>query len=122
MSQAAERRRYSRVDFNTQVTITQHDKSCQADLLDISLNGLLVKTPEHYEINASHPLIATIPLSNDAHIRMNVSLAHSSHNILGFRNESIDIDSIGHLRRLIELNLGEADAAERVLSELLADI
>jgi len=121
MSQAVERRRYSRVDFNTQVSLLQNNKHCEAELIDVSLNGLLVKTPEHYQINVGEPMEIAINLAEDAFITMKVSLAHSSSAMLGFRCESIDIDSIAHLRRLVELNLEESNAADRVLAELLAD-
>ncbi len=114
-----ERRRYSRVDFNTSATLTQKGEVCEAELLDISLNGLLIKTPQHYRIDVAEPMHVVINLAEDATIDMKVSLAHSSHEQLGFRCDSIDIDSIAHLRRLVELNLPDEQAAERVLSELL---
>lgn len=119
MTDTPDRRRYSRVDFNTQATLTQGDGSYDATLVDISLNGLLVTTPEHYRINVEKPLMAQVWLSEDAVIEMKVTLAHSSSEVLGFRCESIDLDSIAHLRRLVELNLGDDNAAERVLAELL---
>ena len=121
MPQSAERRRYSRVDFNTQVRLNQAERPCTASLIDISLNGLLVNTPEHYEIDVALPITATSALADDACIEMRVTLAHSSSEVLGFRCESIDIDSIAHLRRLIELNLEDGNAAGRVLTELLAE-
>jgi hypothetical protein len=34
---------------------------------------------------------------------------------------SVDLDSVSHLRRLIELNIGDASAAERELSELISE-
>ena len=36
----------------------------------------------------------------------------------GYRCEHIDLDSISHLRRLVELNLGDPDILDRELSEL----
>ncbi|SMF23397.1 PilZ domain-containing protein [Alteromonadaceae bacterium Bs31] len=119
MTDHTERRRYSRVDFGTTVTLSQNNEQCEADLLDISLNGFLINTPAHYRIDVTEPLQASIPLADDALIEMQVTLAHSSNEQLGFRCESIDIDSIGHLRRLVELNLPDEHAVERVLSELL---
>ncbi|WP_075188282.1 PilZ domain-containing protein [Teredinibacter haidensis] len=119
MSLTAERRRYSRIDFNTSVQLTQGEQQTTASLLDISLNGLLVKTPQHYHIDVALPIFISVELADDANINMKTSLAHSSSDVLGFRCESIDIESIGHLRRLVELNLGDDNAAERVLTELL---
>lgn len=119
MPDLTDRRRYTRVDFNTLARLTQGDIVYQAELLDISLKGLLVKPPEHYRIDATQPLNVLIALADDATIQMKVTLAHISHEVLGFTCQGIDLDSIAHLRRLVELNIGDTDAAERVLAELL---
>lgn len=50
---------------------------------------------------------------------MTVSLAHEKGRQLGFYCEEIDLDSITHLRRLIELNLGSSELLERELSALV---
>ena len=50
---------------------------------------------------------------------MTVELVQQSLEQLRFSCHSIDIDSISHLRRLIELNIGDADACERELYELV---
>lgn len=116
----ADRRRFSRVDFKAEVTLIQSDSSYPAQLIDISLNGVLLKTPEDYHIRADIPATVHIKLADDAKISMQVMLVHSSSDMLGFHCESIDMDSIIHLRRIIELNLDDAEAAERVLAELMA--
>jgi len=119
MSVPIERRRYTRVDFNTRTCLKQDDKSFQAELLDISVNGLLVKTPSSYQLDVTRPIEVMIILSEDAIIEMQVALVHTGSEMLGLRCEKIDLDSIAHLRRLVELNIGDEDAAERVLAELL---
>ena len=118
-SQQPERRKFTRVDFNTGATLRQGDTSYHATLVDISLNGLLVKTPDDYGFNTEKRIEASIILSDDEEIQMHLELVHSSNKMLGFRCVSIDITSITHLRRLIELNMSEPAASERVLSELL---
>ncbi len=117
----SERRRFSRVRFDTAATLAQEGSAYHAHLLDISLNGVLVETPDNYEFRADKPVDLSIILSDEAEIQMQVALVHSSSDYLGFRCESIDVDSIAHLRRLIELNLDDPAASERVLSELVAD-
>lgn len=119
MSDLPDRRRYTRVDFNTLVQLIQGDQVYPVELIDLSLKGLLVKPPEHYKIDATQPLQVKIALADDATIQMKVSLAHSGNDMLGFTCQAIDLDSIAHLRRLVELNIGDTDAAERVLAELL---
>jgi hypothetical protein len=49
---------------------------------------------------------------------MDVSVAHVEDQHIGFRCEHIDLDSITHLRRLVELNVGDTDILYRELSAL----
>lgn len=114
-----DRRRYTRVNFNANVSFTQNRNTFESRLVDVSLNGILMDTPKNYELRTDLPAEACIKLGDDTEIRMSVRLVHSSSDVLGFQCESIDVDSIGHLRRLVELNIGDPQAAERVLGELV---
>lgn len=114
-----ERRQYSRVTFAATTCIMQGDRSFITELIDISLNGLLVATPSNYHLRSDMPCSVKIQLSERATITMQVTLVHSSSQALGFHCTSIDMDSITHLRRLIEANLEDPNAPERVLSELV---
>lgn len=114
-----ERRRFSRVDFDAHVLLTQGDISWEAELIDISLKGLLL-THSGDQPLSSQPVQVKICLSNQTAITMNADIVHQSPVELGLTCALIDIDSIGHLRRLIELNLGDPAAAERELAELIA--
>jgi len=119
MTSTDERRRFTRVKFDTAATVAQGSNAYHAQVLDISLNGVLLKTPEDYELRADLPSHISIFLSEDTEIQMQVTLAHSSNRYLGFHCESVDMDSIVHLRRLIELNMDDERAAERVLEEMV---
>jgi hypothetical protein len=114
-----ERRQFSRVEFDADVFLTQEGRKYQAQLQDISLNGVLISTPADYHLRTDMPCTVTVKLADDVAITMQVALVHSSSDFLGFHCTSIDMDSIIHLRRLIEINLGEPGASERVLAELL---
>jgi hypothetical protein len=46
-------------------------------------------------------------------------LVHHKDGHLGFRCDNIDLDSVTHLKRMVELNLGNEDVLERELGELL---
>lgn len=120
MTEQPERRRFNRVPFSITVTLLQGDHQWQADLVDISLKGLLVAMPPEARYDKRLSLAASIPLSDQAIIEMIALPAHEENNLLGLRCESIDMESISHLRRLIELNLNDPSAAERELSELIA--
>lgn len=116
-----ERRKFSRVLFDAHVELAQGEFHWRASLLDISLKGLLLQQTLPPEVNPSQPVLVKILLSDNTSIAMSVTVAHQHHNQTGLVCTSIDIDSVSHLRRLIELNLGDAAAAERELSELISD-
>lgn len=119
MSDQDERRRFTRVQFDTAATLAQRDSVFHTQVLDISLNGALLKTPENYKINANQAAEVVICLNESTEIHMTVTLAHSTNTYLGFHCESIDVESIGHLRRLVELNTDVPNASERILDELI---
>ena len=115
-----ERRRFSRIDFDARVEIAQGDKNWQAQLLDVSLKGLLLAKLGPYQLDPAIPLLVNIILSDQTSITMTTQVVHQTLDQLHLTCTTIDIDSISHLRRLIELNIGDAAAAERELSELIA--
>lgn len=119
MTSNEERRRFTRIRFNTAATLVQQDNVLHTHVLDISLNGVLLEPPENFDVRADLPASISIFLSETVEIQMRVQLVHSSNAFLGFHCEGIDVESAGHLRRLIELNMDDEDAPERVLEEMI---
>jgi hypothetical protein len=115
-----ERRRFSRVHFDATARLLQGGLAFDTAICDVSLNGVLLKTPEHYQLRSDQPCTLEASLSEGVVIQFQAMLIHASDRTLGLQIISIDMDSITHLRRLIEVNLGDSQAAERVLSELVA--
>lgn len=114
-----ERRHFSRILFNAECTLHQNDMEWTTEVLDISLRGLLVHKPDHFLMSRDEPCEATIRLSgSDTHIIMSLYFSHEDQNGLGFRCSHIDIDSMTHLKRLVELNLGSEDMLRRELHSL----
>lgn len=114
----AERRRFQRIAFDAGTEISQGDHRWKVALLDLSLQGLLVERPEHWEVVAGEPLQVRIYLGFDANVYMEADLAWEREGLLGFTCRHIDLDSISHLRRLVELNLGDETLLERELTLL----
>ncbi|MBW1245561.1 PilZ domain-containing protein [Pseudomonas tolaasii] len=117
--QPSDRRRFRRIAFDAKTTIAQDNWNWPVRLVDVSLRGLLVERPEDWRGNGKRLFNVDIRLDPQAHIKMQVKLAHDDHGQLGFVCEHIDLDSISHLRRLIELNLGDEDELHRELAALL---
>lgn len=115
-----EKRQFSRVEFNAAVILDNGTKKWESKLLDISLKGALILTPENWQADNKDNYQLSIKLDNsDIEIDMDVTLAHAENDHLGFHCEHIDIDSIAALRRLVELNLGNEEQLEREVSKML---
>ncbi len=113
-----ERRRFQRIAFDASTEIAQGDQRWTVELHDLSLKGLLVQRPENWNGAANQPFDAHVHLSPDVHVHMEATLARDEGGLLGFECRHIDLDSVSHLRRLVELNLGDEDLLERELTSL----
>ncbi|MDM8350940.1 PilZ domain-containing protein [Pseudomonas sp. sp1636] len=113
-----ERRRFQRIDFDAPAEIVQGERRWAVELHDVSLKGLLIKRPQQWHGNPNHPFNASIQLADDACVQMEVVLTRTHGDLLGFVCRHIDLDSISHLRRLVELNLGDEALLERELAAL----
>lgn len=114
-----EKRRFSRVPFETDVHLVGAEGSWHVRLMDISLKGILTALPPNWHTKiGNHYLVEMLTENQEATIRMEVSVAHVEQDHVGFRCEHIDLDSVTHLRRLLELNLGDTEILYRELSEL----
>ncbi|GIZ12944.1 PilZ domain-containing protein [Pseudomonas sp. NCCP-436] len=113
-----DRRRFQRIDFNAPCLLVQGKRQWPVKLHDLSLKGLMVEPPGDWDADPEHPFEVHIRLGNEAEVTMEVLLARSQNRYLGFVCSHIDLDSISHLRRLVELNLGDEALLERELNAL----
>ena len=117
-----ERRKHARIAFHAPATLAFADRVVEAVAIDLSLKGALIRLPAgssaaentecklHVHLNETH-----------AEISMEAREAHVEGRYAGLLCQSIDLDSVTHLRRLVELNLGDPSFLERELSALVAD-
>ncbi len=49
---------------------------------------------------------------------MHIAVVHEHEDETGLQCNAIDIDSVTHLRRLVELNLGDSEQLNKELSQL----
>jgi len=114
-------RKFSRVPFATAVTLHLDDQSLQVQLLDLALKGALVETDQLAKLQLQQPCRLLIPLTSGGQaIEMNGRIAHLEHRRVGVSCEHIELASLTLLRRLLELNTGDADLMDRELSQLFA--
>ncbi|NKF49729.1 PilZ domain-containing protein [Shewanella sp. WXL01] len=117
-----ERRKFSRTLFAASAYIIQTDQSWRTKILDLSLNGALVKRPDNFtgQVNTGFKLEFILP-DSDVELHMETTLIHKTPEYLGLKCHHIDVESISHLRRIIELNVGDAELLNREI-ELLAEL
>jgi hypothetical protein len=114
-----DKRRFSRIEFDAEVSLINDTDVWKSKLIDISLKGLLATVPRIWNASVGDHYITELFADNDdAVIRMEASVTHIGERRVGFKCEYIDLDSISHLRRLIELNIGDTEILNRELSEL----
>jgi hypothetical protein len=114
-----DRRRFKRIAFDARTELTQGSRSWPVKLIDLSLKGLLIERPSPWLGNLEDLFIVDIHLNVDIDLQMEVRLTHDDHNHLGFACEHIGLESVTHLRRLVELNLGDPEELERELAALI---
>ena len=114
-----EKRQFHRISFNTKVTLELPNNQLQADLIDISLKGVLTSQPKGWTPEHGQTLTLSIKLNENAQITMTVTAAHHGNNQIGFTCQNIDLDSITHIRRLVALNSGDEELLERELQALI---
>ncbi|MDH5191794.1 MAG: PilZ domain-containing protein [Gammaproteobacteria bacterium] len=114
-----ERRRFTRVPFDAYVQLSNIEHQWTAHLIDISLHGVLVELDTDWEGHEGDFLVVDLKLGNgEVDIHMETAIAHIHDNHLGLETKNMDLDSITHLRRLLEVNLGDAELVNRELAEL----
>jgi PilZ domain len=113
-----EQRRFTRIPFDATAVLTRGSRRWESTMMDVSLKGVLVARPENWDILPGEGLTLELEVEgHDVVITMRTVVAHVEADRVGLRCEHIDIDSITHLRRLVELNLGNEEQLQR---ELLA--
>jgi hypothetical protein len=114
-----ERRHFVRVSFDAPALLTTATDAFSVHVLDLSLKGALITAPAQAVLQAGMLCQITIPLAETGnHIAMSTEVAHVEGLHTGLLCRGIDLDSVTHLRRLIELQLGDPALLERDLGEL----
>lgn len=113
------RRQFWRAHFHSPVQLAMQGHVSEGDLYDISLKGALVKVAEQWPGKNGDRCQLRLTLGNQAIISMSATITHVAGRRIGFRCDSIDLDSVTHLRRLVELNAGDAALLDRELVSLL---
>ncbi|MGI2177660.1 PilZ domain-containing protein [Shewanella frigidimarina] len=115
-----DRRKFSRIFFAASAHLAQTEQTWRTKILDLSLNGALVELPSGYtgQLNSILTLEFVLP-DSDIELKMEAAIIHKTPEHLGLKCTHIDVDSITHLRRIIELNMGDPELLNRELTSLI---
>jgi hypothetical protein len=103
-----DRRFFQRIPFQTVSKVTVRGKTVQGTLMDISMKGALVALPEDSlpSLGETASLDMYLP-SSEITLRFAAEVVHLSGNETGLFFRQVDVDTLTHLRRLLELNSGD---------------
>ncbi|ART48548.1 PilZ domain-containing protein [Acidovorax carolinensis] len=115
-----ERRHFVRVSFDAPALLATATDTFSVHVLDLSLKGALITVPAQVQLRAGMRCQLTLSLTETGnHIAMSTEVAHVEGLHTGLLCRGIDLDSVTHLRRLIEMQLGDPALLERDLAELM---
>ncbi|CAK0769860.1 Cyclic diguanosine monophosphate-binding protein PA4608 [Gammaproteobacteria bacterium] len=122
-----ERRRFSRVPFDTEAQLVRiaDGRAVSVLLLDLCLQGALVELPVR-GFSEIPDFVSTGEMARldlclgelEITISMETEVVHMHGLHVGLRCRLVDLDSVTHLRRLVELNLGDPALFQREFSLL----
>ena len=95
-----ELRKFSRVHYNANVLLHINDEKHIGRLLDISINGALIRTSAHMPMHSKVQLDIIMDKHTPA-ITMYSQVVHIDEQDVGFQCDEIDIDSMIQLRQII---------------------
>jgi len=113
-----EERHFERITFNCLVKFEFEDFRHDCELIDISLKGALIANCTGATSDIGTPCKLILKLSDNESIIMQGHIAHKKHNRIGINCEQLDLDSITHLRKLVEINSSNPSLLDRELINL----
>ncbi len=114
-----DRRHFSRVLFRGPCELRTDGAVWPCEVLDLSLKGAMLSRPEGWNLPLETNCTLHMALgSEEVTIEMQARVTHDNGDTLGIYCHHIDLDSIAHLKRLMELNLGDPDILHREFAQL----
>lgn len=116
------RRQFSRIHFQADAHLFLAAGECAVEVVDLSLKGALIRPRgELFAAIGSHCTLKIRLDAAETAIRMEATVVHHEAGVYGLACREIDLDSVTHLRRLVELNLGDEALLEREIALLARD-
>lgn len=109
-----EQRNYRRIPFHTQANILTRDATFSCELVDLALRGALLQSTQEVPLKIGDQVEIRIVLADPALVlHFSTELVHQQKDLYGFLFVTADDETFTHLRRLLELNFGDAEQAQQ---------
>lgn len=114
-----DRRHFSRILFDTPARLLIGGDALPVHVHDLSLKGAMIRfASQPGWANGTSCTLELILNEGETLIRMDMEVAYRQQDCIGLVCREIDLDSMIHLRRLVELNLGDETLLDRDLAAL----
>ena len=113
-------RRFQRVPFHAETRVASGRSSWDCSLLNIALKGVLLEGNLPLEPGAICDISVILP-GTEISLGFRSELVHHEGSHYGFTFLDIDLESLTHLRKLLELNTGDADCVRGELMTWLGE-
>ena len=108
-----EKRRFARAPFDGSASLTIEGEAFDVVLSDLSLKGALLEHAPDRDVTTGQTGLLTLQLEDtDISIPLQCQITHIGPDRAGVEFMRVDVDAMQHLRRLVELNLGESEEHE----------
>ena len=119
MNASNDRRQFLRSVFHAPVRLRVGDHESPAFLHDVSLKGALLEVPARWDGLVGQPCRLCLELAPETTIEMDATVVHIEGRHVGLHCERLDLDSMTHLRQLVEHNAEDPALLERDLAMLV---
>ncbi len=108
-----EKRRFARAPFDGSATLTIGTQTFDVVLSDLSLRGALLEhAPDQILEQGLAGMLTLVLEDTDIAIPLQCKVSHVGPGRAGVEFMLVEVDSMQHLRRLVELNLGNSEEHE----------
>ena len=115
-------RHFRRIPFAAEVTLNVGLDVWSGELLDVAMKGAMVGTETPLPLSLGAKCSLCISLAETPIVlNFETELVHCEESCYGFKFISEDLETLTHLRKLIELNTGDAEATRSELSAWLCN-
>lgn len=118
MSNPEDKRRFSRVPFEGTARLQVGELLLPVELLDISVRGAQIRLPKGGAVRSDDECRLTLTLDDSPiHLTLESQVRHVSEDQAGLVFVLIDVTDMQHLRRIVELNLGDESVVRNLAEE-----